>query len=141
MAEQEGCHRVEIANIRSSEVVPPVSVGTVSGCDVFETLQIAGVSQEIQVDHAYGRCTRSEEHTSELQSRLHLVCRLLLEKKKKNETPLQLCDDAELLSVHAGRIRLRFYSRCHYAARAWSHQYQRPATEHHISLTPGPIRF
>src|SRR3989449_3553976 len=27
--------------------------------------------------------TRSEEHTSELQSRLHLVCRLLLEKKKK----------------------------------------------------------
>src|SRR2546422_2490813 len=35
-----------------------------------------------------GRCgcaqPRSEEHTSELQSRLHLVCRLLLEKKKKN---------------------------------------------------------
>ena len=28
---------------------------------------------------------RSEEHTSELQSRLHLVCRLLLEKKKQNE--------------------------------------------------------
>src|SRR2546422_3638955 len=27
---------------------------------------------------------RSEEHTSELQSRLHLVCRLLLEKKKNN---------------------------------------------------------
>src|SRR2546422_8618915 len=30
------------------------------------------------------RLDRSEEHTSELQSRLHLVCRLLLEKKKKN---------------------------------------------------------
>src|SRR5687768_18204445 len=29
--------------------------------------------------------TRSEEHTSELQSRLHLVCRLLLEKKKKKK--------------------------------------------------------
>src|SRR5687768_17957906 len=29
------------------------------------------------------RPSRSEEHTSELQSRLHLVCRLLLEKKKK----------------------------------------------------------
>src|SRR2546422_10590768 len=29
------------------------------------------------------RAERSEEHTSELQSRLHLVCRLLLEKKKK----------------------------------------------------------
>src|SRR5712675_313249 len=31
---------------------------------------------------------RSEEHTSELQSRLHLVCRLLLEKKKKNKLRL-----------------------------------------------------
>src|SRR6266436_10245882 len=30
---------------------------------------------------------RSEEHTSELQSRLHLVCRLLLEKKKKKKDP------------------------------------------------------
>src|SRR2546422_6972789 len=29
---------------------------------------------------------RSEEHTSELQSRLHLVCRLLLEKKKEDAT-------------------------------------------------------
>src|SRR5690349_23653388 len=32
---------------------------------------------------------RSEEHTSELQSRRDLVCRLLLEKKKKNERPNQ----------------------------------------------------
>src|SRR2546429_6386788 len=31
---------------------------------------------------------RSEEHTSELQSRLHLVCRLLLEKKKNTKTIL-----------------------------------------------------
>src|SRR3712207_7377466 len=31
-----------------------------------------------------GAVTRSEEHTSELQSRQYLVCRLLLEKKKKN---------------------------------------------------------
>src|SRR2546422_7993835 len=34
---------------------------------------------------AAARGDRSEEHTSELQSRLHLVCRLLLEKKKKNK--------------------------------------------------------
>src|SRR5687768_18483619 len=34
---------------------------------------------------AVGRDARSEEHTSELQSRLHLVCRLLLEKKKKKK--------------------------------------------------------
>src|SRR3712207_7316374 len=32
---------------------------------------------------------RSEEHTSELQSRQYLVCRLLLEKKKKNDSPRQ----------------------------------------------------
>src|SRR2546422_10565680 len=31
-------------------------------------------------------CRRSEEHTSELQSRLHLVCRLLLEKKNKTKS-------------------------------------------------------
>src|SRR5687768_17651955 len=34
--------------------------------------------------HAGGGFPRSEEHTSELQSRLHLVCRLLLEKKKES---------------------------------------------------------
>src|SRR2546422_7477557 len=39
-----------------------------------------GVRASIEVIEAR---TRSEEHTSELQSRLHLVCRLLLEKKKR----------------------------------------------------------
>src|SRR2546422_7589880 len=34
---------------------------------------------------AFRPSRRSEEHTSELQSRLHLVCRLLLEKKKKEK--------------------------------------------------------
>src|SRR2546422_4140849 len=37
---------------------------------------------------AVGRLERSEEHTSELQSRLHLVCRLLLEKKKNENSRL-----------------------------------------------------
>src|SRR2546429_6598129 len=37
---------------------------------------------------------RSEEHTSELQSRLHLVCRLLLEKKKKPQTLYTRSDNA-----------------------------------------------
>src|SRR2546429_3223229 len=36
-----------------------------------------------------GEIPESEEHTSELQSRLHLVCRLLLEKKKKTASALQ----------------------------------------------------
>src|SRR5256884_1122267 len=37
----------------------------------------------------YTGCFRSEEHTSELQSRLHLVCRLLLEKKKNRAARLR----------------------------------------------------
>src|SRR3989442_2261023 len=39
---------------------------------------------------AFLRYRRSEEHTSELQSRPHLVCRLLLEKKKKNKIILSV---------------------------------------------------
>src|SRR2546429_2708678 len=43
-------------------------------------------------DGSYERVgQRSEEHTSELQSRLHLVCRLLLEKKKKTPIHLHEC--------------------------------------------------
>src|SRR2546429_4548132 len=45
-------------------------------------------------------CHRSEEHTSELQSRLHLVCRLLLEKKKKQDPVCQTCP------LHATTARL-----------------------------------
>src|SRR2546422_9716761 len=37
---------------------------------------------ERTINARIGKLVRSEEHTSELQSRLHLVCRLLLEKKK-----------------------------------------------------------
>src|SRR5690349_22946300 len=36
-------------------------------------------------DQAFAKSVRSEEHTSELQSRRELVCRLLLEKKKKKD--------------------------------------------------------
>src|SRR3712207_9269951 len=49
------------------------------------------INEAAQVDGASGKqrfvqvTLRSEEHTSELQSRQYLVCRLLLEKKKKNE--------------------------------------------------------
>src|SRR5207253_9022564 len=41
--------------------------------------------QSESVSTTSSRSARSEEHTSELQSRGHLVCRLLLEKKKKHE--------------------------------------------------------
>src|SRR2546422_2784726 len=41
---------------------------------------------------------RSEEHTSELQSRLHLVCRLLLEKKKELRSPT-MCNAIKLANI------------------------------------------
>src|SRR2546422_7423793 len=44
---------------------------------------------------------RSEEHTSELQSRLHLVCRLLLEKKKKKPTQPDTLQNAPRYSARA----------------------------------------
>src|SRR2546422_7634958 len=44
--------------------------------------------------------TRSEEHTSELQSRLHLVCRLLLEKKKPAITPTTTCSIPRTRPAH-----------------------------------------
>src|SRR5256884_266965 len=43
------------------------------------------------------RCARSEEHTSELQSRLHLVCRLLLEKKKSLDITIHLSHPVDLI--------------------------------------------
>src|SRR2546422_7638159 len=43
----------------------------------------ARMDHALAPDHLPRPAGRSEEHTSELQSRLHLVCRLLLEKKKK----------------------------------------------------------
>src|SRR5258708_29306358 len=53
-----------------------------SACTAY-TIPIHGPSRRCTT----ARDCRSEEHTSELQSPDHLVCRLLLEKKKKNKTP------------------------------------------------------
>src|SRR2546429_5812035 len=67
---------------------------------VEELAARAGVSSGLisQIERGKGN-PRSEEHTSELQSRLHLVCRLLLEKKKQrhvcisvSNTPPWLCE-------------------------------------------------
>src|SRR5256884_3002116 len=46
-------------------------------------IQLADLQRSFRADDD---AVRSEEHTSELQSRLHLVCRLLLEKKKTNNS-------------------------------------------------------
>src|SRR2546429_6523275 len=52
---------------------------------VLERIGVDRKRASILLTHAPEECWRSEEHTSELQSRLHLVCRLLLEKQKYNE--------------------------------------------------------
>src|SRR3712207_8897380 len=52
-----------------------------------------------------GVARRSEEHTSELQSRQYLVCRLLLEKKKINGSNKDKYDERHNARVHASRFR------------------------------------
>src|SRR5207248_6349915 len=51
-------------------------------CDTFRPLKLSTLAKELD-DGKYAYSWRSEEHTSELQSPYDLVCRLLLEKKKK----------------------------------------------------------
>src|SRR5699024_11926559 len=58
----------------------------------------AAVRTDQTISNAVGMATRSEEHTSELQSRFDLVCRLLLE-KKKNITCKRRTNRA-LLNIH-----------------------------------------
>src|SRR5437879_8748932 len=53
---------------------------------VFDALRVVGLSSRAQAYPA--QLSRSEEHTSELQSPMYLVCRLLLEKKKRKKTKI-----------------------------------------------------
>src|SRR3712207_7146818 len=57
-----------------------------SATPVFSSLHKEGKREVDNAPSAINLRTRSEEHTSELQSRQYLVCRLLLEKKPKHNT-------------------------------------------------------
>src|SRR5689334_23987707 len=57
--------------------------GDVSRANAKATRRVQDCERGIDRFPVHQRLTRSEEHTSELQSQFHLVCRLLLEKKKK----------------------------------------------------------
>src|SRR6516165_3345510 len=52
---------------------------------VYESLH----RQSLEEPDVFWREQRSEEHTSELQSQSNIVCRLLLEKKKRNQLPIE----------------------------------------------------
>src|SRR5258708_10270411 len=73
----------------------PLRLATVSAVTECVIVRItkADITRVIHEEPAFAFVirTRSEEHTSELQSPDHLVCRLLLEKKKKNQCALLTC--------------------------------------------------
>src|SRR2546429_6872228 len=77
VAAEPGCQHFSIRHIRRV-----ASVGERQDIPV-EHDEICGLADLERAGHVSQ--VRSEEHTSELQSRLHLVCRLLLEKKKKKQ--------------------------------------------------------
>src|SRR3712207_1672255 len=72
------------SNDEESSDVESVPAASAANCeptqaDMLGPYYVAGAPERTSVDTGY---VRSEEHTSELQSRQYLVCRLLLEKKK-----------------------------------------------------------
>src|SRR5690554_7237332 len=77
---------------RVARVFQDPMAGTCEDLTIEENLALAqqrgqrrGLRRAVQREMRDEFRDRSEEHTSELQSRPHLVCRLLLEKKKKNQ--------------------------------------------------------
>src|SRR5439155_18477192 len=59
--------------------------GAIPDGDLLEGLRCSSLGSDCRARRGNRKSPRSEEHTSELQSRGHLVCRLLLEKKKKRK--------------------------------------------------------
>src|SRR5258706_10680487 len=79
---RSGYSRPEIPSAMPYSAFPP---------SLPNPLQPLPAAQKVLVvDDVPDNATRSEEHTSELQSLTNLVCRLLLEKKKKKEKPNRL---------------------------------------------------
>src|SRR2546422_5890848 len=71
---------------RTSRVIHELKMAVVPTPNATHpTAPACGVCESLPMMTMPGSACRSEEHTSELQSRLHLVCRLLLEKKKQND--------------------------------------------------------
>src|SRR5699024_11994287 len=71
----------------------PIDAGDLGKCvSIFHVLAIVFAGTHTATEINAGS-TRSEEHTSELQSRFELVCRLLLEKKNTSQEVIDICDE------------------------------------------------
>src|SRR2546421_6606005 len=90
---------------------------------------------------SFEKTPRSEEHTSELQSRSDLVCRLLLEKKKKNLTLTNESQKGNCQQCNERKIYLYLYTpftyrttnaRHHTLYMTWCNLPLRRRTVHHI---------
>src|SRR2546427_5619063 len=71
---------------------------------VTAILRKLGVTNRTQAVLMAGKLARSEEHTSELQSQSNLVCRLLLEKKKKPRETRQSYNRAQHKSIDNNNV-------------------------------------
>ena len=76
---------IEVGGIIYNITPARATYGTTATDNCFATTNTSTTVTVTITAHGGNTGDRSEEHTSELQSRLHLVCRLLLEKKKQNK--------------------------------------------------------
>src|SRR3989449_4144852 len=71
--------------VERTDVIARELADVVRDFDAWSAKELGGLNTALGTKQLEPVRVRSEEHTSELQSRLHLVCRLLLEKKKIDE--------------------------------------------------------
>src|SRR3712207_709247 len=88
-AEEQTEFTVVLADVGANKVAVIKAVREITGLGLKEAKDLVDGAPKVvkealpKADAEAGKKKRSEEHTSELQSRQYLVCRLLLEKKKK----------------------------------------------------------
>src|SRR5260370_2174149 len=89
----------EIYTLSLHDALPIFLDAALGEIEVYRQHALAGVASRDEGEVIKWLTVRSEEHTSELQSHLNLVCRLLLEKKKRTASAPRT--DAETLATPA----------------------------------------
>src|SRR5688572_32084642 len=85
-------HEAEIVAVPFKWYPPEKILEHMLACRLLDLTEVAGLPVDLFIGLKFPAylIPRSEEHTSELQSQSNLVCRLLLEKKKKSKLPNNL---------------------------------------------------